>query len=330
MRRLRNLLILPAKIQSLQKQLRYQKEFVHKTLHPILVKYYKSNDGTLANFDFEKITNYYGVGSPVLAGEGISIMHNEVFDSKTREILTLMGAITGLYDDFFDRSNHSIEDIKKLSSVENNFNGHSTHEKLFRELSFKIFNLVSDKQRLLLYSDKVFVAQKESIKQKDDNTPISELKNISFKKGGESLLFYRCSFAKHISEEEQEILFQIGGFVQLCNDIFDINKDIKEGIRTFATECNNIADLKKEIKTTKEKVYSICLGLEEKLNVKGFLNQVNVIYAQSLTALDFYYNTQQNNGKKFTPKEYPREKLVCDMGKPANLFRAGMHWINNC
>lgn len=329
MQRLQNLLLLPNQIKRLKSQITLQKQFVHDVLHPILEQYYKSNDGTLAAFDFEKITNYYGVGSPVLAGEGIAEMHQQVLDFNTRKTLTFMGAVTGLYDDFFDRSNNSLESIEALANMEIELSGLNTHEQLFRKLSREIFESTSNKNRLLTYSEKVFLAQKESLKQKQNNTSKIDLKNISFNKGGVSLLFYRCSFDQEITAKEQEILYNIGGLVQLCNDIFDVNKDIKEGIRTFATESENIEELKQEIKSIKTKVYQKCLENGTDLNVTGLLKQTNIIFAQSLVALDFYLQTQRNNGKRFTPRKYQREKLVCDMGKKSNLLKAAVYWIKN-
>ena len=68
-------------------------------------------------YDFEKITNYYGIGSPVLAGEGIADLLNVKVGTQERKSLTLMAAITGLFDDFFDRSYESSGRIKGLMSL---------------------------------------------------------------------------------------------------------------------------------------------------------------------------------------------------------------------
>ncbi len=55
----RNIFIFPKRLLSVQNQIREQKAFVHEYLHPFLSKYHKQNDGSLTEYDFEKITNYY-------------------------------------------------------------------------------------------------------------------------------------------------------------------------------------------------------------------------------------------------------------------------------
>ena len=60
-----------------------------------------------------------------------------------------------------------------------------------------------------------------------------------------------------------------------------------------------------------------------------FLQQIKIIVSQSFVALKFYEKTQKNNGENFTPEKYPRELLICDMGKKKHLLQAGYYWIFN-
>ena len=78
-----------------------------------------------------------------------------------------------------------------------------------------------DKKRLNEFANRVFEAQVLSLKQKNKYSKWSDLLYITYKKGGESLLFYRCSFSEKISEQEIECLSRVGGLIQVCNDIFD-------------------------------------------------------------------------------------------------------------
>ena len=100
----KNIFIFPKLLLSVKSQIREQKAFVHTYLHPFLSKYHIHNDGSLTEYDFEKITNYYGIGSPVLAGEGLAYLLDIKVGDTERKTLTLMAAMTGLFDDFFDRS----------------------------------------------------------------------------------------------------------------------------------------------------------------------------------------------------------------------------------
>tara|TARA_Y100000739_G_C20590854_1_gene457806 strand:+ start:251 stop:1240 length:990 start_codon:yes stop_codon:yes gene_type:complete len=325
----KNIFIFPKQLLSVQNQIREQKAFVHEYLHPFLSKYHIQNDGSLTEYDFEKITNYYGIGSPVLAGEGIAHLLNVRVGKKERKTLTLMAAITGLFDDFFDRSYDSPIRIKGLMSLSNEIPPKNAHEKLFCDLVREILLISPDKKRLNEFANRVFDAQVLSLKQKELSTDWEELFNITYKKGGESLLFYRCSFATEISEQEIECLLKIGGLIQVCNDVFDINKDIKEGIRTVATETKDIKILKQKVQKLYKETFEYCKIAIPNKNMNAFLQQIKIIVSQSFVALDFYEKTQKKNGENFTPQKYPREYLICDMGKRKHLFQAGYYWIFN-
>ena len=325
----KNLLIFPKRISSVKKQIKAQKAFIHEYLHPFLSKYHTHNDGSLTEYDFEKITNYYGIGSPVLAGEGIAQLLSTKVGIKERKILTLMAAITGLFDDFFDPTSQSHNRIKGLMDLSPNTPPKNAHEKLFVDLVSEIISLSEDKKRLYRHAERVFDAQVLSLKQKSSESSWQDLFNITYQKGGESLLFYRCSFLPAITEQETQCLLKVGGLIQVCNDIFDVNKDIKEGIRTFITESTDIAQLKVKVKKLYFETFEYCRIAIPNSNMDAFLQQMKIIISQSFVALDFYLETQNNNGKTFTPQQYPRESLICDMGKKKNLLKASYYWIFN-
>ncbi len=323
----KNIFIFPQRLNTVKNQVKEQKAFIHDYLHPFLSKYHTQNDGSLTEYDFEKITNYYGIGSPVLAGEGLARLLDCQVGKKERKTLTLMAAITGLFDDFFDRSFQSKERIKGLMNLSEDTPPQNAHERLFYDLVSEILKLSDDPKRLYQYANRVFEAQVSSLKQKANETSWDELFDITYKKGGESLLFYRCSFPAPISEQESECLLKIGGLIQVCNDIFDVNKDIKEGIRTIATETRDMAVLKAKVQKLYSEVFEYCRIAIPSKQMEAFLEQIKIIISQSLVALDFYLQTQNNNGKTFTPQKYPRESLICDMGKSKHLLKASYYWI---
>lgn len=323
----KNIFIFPKRLLSVKNQILKQKAFVHQYLHPILSKYHTHNDGSLTEYDFEKITNYYGIGSPVLAGESIAHLLDIKVGAQERKILTLMAAITGLFDDFFDRSYQSSDRIKGLMNLSPEYLPHNAHEKLFCDLVREILLISPDKKRLNEFANRVFEAQVLSLQQKNKNSKWEELLHITYRKGGESLLFYRCSFPSKISDQELECLRRVGGLIQVCNDIFDVNKDIKEGIRTVATETKDIKILRQKVQRLYKETFEYCRIAIPSRSMNVFLQQIKIIVSQSFVALKFYENTQKNNGKNFTPQKYPRELLICDMAKRKHLFQAGYYWI---
>ena len=92
---------------------------------------------------------------------------------------------------------------------------------------------------------------------------------------------------------------------------------------------NDIAQLKVKVKKLYFETFEYCRIAIPDSNMEAFLQQMKIIISQSFVALDFYLETQNNNGKTFTPQQYPRESLICDMGKKKNLLKASYYWIFN-
>lgn len=322
-----NALNFPKKVIEVKHQIKHQKIFIHNYLHPILSNYYPINDGSLGEYDFEKITNYYGVGSPVLAGEAIAKFLGKEISHNERWVLTAMAAITGLFDDFFDAKNTPITHIKALIFSQQNEVATNAHEALFVELVQSIKKTINNEQRLLNRAQNVLQAQINSLKQKDTSTSWEGLLALTYRKGAESLIFYRCAFDDEIAEKELKCLEKIGGLVQICNDVFDVNKDLKEGIRTIVTETQDIADLRKKITHLHQEVFKYCRNEFPGEKMNDFLQQIKFIISQSYVALDFYQASQNKHGETFTPTKYKREALICDMGKPKNILKASKYWI---
>ena len=117
-------------------------------------------------------------------------------------------------DDVHDDRNHrkeyrsyqSSDRIKGLMSLSPDFPPQNAHEKLFCDLVREILLISPDKKRLNEFANRVFEAQVLSLQQKNKDSKWEELLSITFKKGGESLLFYRCSFPEKILDQEIECL----------------------------------------------------------------------------------------------------------------------------
>ena len=91
-----------------------------------------------------------------------------------------------------------------------------------------------------------------------------------------------------------ECLLKIGGLIQVCNDIFDVNKDIKEGIRTVTTEIKDIKILKHKVQQLYKETFEYCQIAIPTRNMNAFLQQIKIIVSQSFVALDFYEKTIKN------------------------------------
>ena len=100
-------------------------------------------------------------------------------------------------------------------------------------------------------------AQQESLQQHHDDLSIKKLKNITWAKGGYALLLYRSALNRPITPEEWDAVYQLGGLMQLHNDIFDLYRDLHEGIMTLPSQTTSIKDLSQLFIEEIEKTFAL-------------------------------------------------------------------------
>lgn len=287
-----------------------------------------NNDGSLDEEDFKKIRTYYGFGVPAIVGEGFCTLRGKPMLERERFTSTYQGALTGLYDDFFDKTHIDPEGIRKMMDDPSGFPASSSLEQLFTTLLTKVHEGLYDKDLFNRTFDQVFLAQAESSKQVGSELSIEEIKDISFRKGGYSLLFYRSIFSHELIEGEEEALYNAGSLMQLGNDIFDVYDDERQHIKTLLTACRTMNEVRDIFRDQMEK--SIRLIRKSAYNDKdksGYLHKFVLAISRCFVCMDQLERLQQKTGGEFIPSEYSRNELICDMEKPANVLRSIKYYV---
>src|SRR5687767_9983842 len=93
----------PSTVAVLTRNVKRQHAFIRNNILSELHEAEKTNDGSLDAADFKKITHYYGLAVPAILGESLAVLRGKPLSEKERYALTYLGAITGLFDDFFDK-----------------------------------------------------------------------------------------------------------------------------------------------------------------------------------------------------------------------------------
>ena len=310
------------------KNLFLQRSFIKENIQPLLANAHLHNDGTLDSEDFKKITHYYGLAVPAILGEAFCALHNKKMSPGERMSATSQGAMTGLFDDFFDKqylSDASIEQIIK---------DHDLHYKKSNEKLFSVFYKnalihVPDKNVMLQALTTVYKAQLESKKQGRQTLSADELYDITFYKGGTSLLFYRTAFSPLPSQTEEKLLYNLGGLMQLANDIFDVYKDRQNGIRTLITEATHISHIRNIFRQQLELNYMLAyrtgFAIED---VKRFLSILSLgIFSRAFVCLDQLENNELITDNEFSVLKYSREQLICDMDTKKNMLSSAAYFM---
>ncbi len=307
---------------SFNKNLKYQKKYIEKTLLLDIEEIKKIKDSSLDNKDFKKITDYYGLAVTAILGESYCSLRAEKMSEKERYATTYLGGLTGLFDDFFDKKEISENHILRLIDKVFEITAINANEILFLKFYRKALENAKDANLLKSYFFKVFDAQVLSKKQFLNETTAEEIKKITFLKGGISLLFYWSVFSDCSNEEEENLIFKMGSLGQLENDIFDVYKDYQEGIKTLLTIETKISNIKKMYASLFEEIILLIQQINYPVkNKRKFLRFISFVICRGFVCLDMLEKNEKFTDHVFKLSAYNRKDLICDMENPLNFIK---------
>jgi len=318
----RNLFIFPVVKKRLSSNLKTQKKTILTSLEIEISASRQTNDDSLNEHDFKKMTDYYGLAVPVMIGESFCILRGKKMSESERLALTYLGGLTGLFDDFFDTKDMSDSYIKNLLLHPQKIPGTNSAEKLILKLYLKALDNSSDTEKLKRLSLDVYKAQVLSKKQRNSEYCRKDINNITLKKGGNSVLFYRCTFKEEITDIESKLLYKLGGIWQIENDLLDVYKDYKDGINTLVTTESKIDNIRKlYIQLFNELIDLLQQTSYSLLNKKRFLENILLFISIGHVALDVLEKNEKKTNGIFLPGKYKRKDLICDIEKPINILK---------
>ena len=318
----RNLFIFLQVKTRLSTELKTQRKYILDSLKLDIDESKLTNDDSLDDVDFKKMSDYYGLAVPVMIGESFCKLRGRKLSFKERLALTYLGGLTGLFDDFFDRKDLSENHIKSLLTKPQEMEGENSGEKLILKLYLTSLANTSDPEKLKSYSLEIFKAQVLSKKQLGTDLSEDEIKDITLQKGGHSVLFYLCSFKEEISKTEKELFYKLGGIWQIENDILDVYKDYTAGIKTMVTTETLINNLR----TTYIRQVDQLLNLVKQtdypaLNKRKFLESILLFISIGFVGLDVLEKNEKKTNNIFMLEKYERKDLICDLEKPVNILK---------
>ena len=290
-----------------------QKRFLRETLSEVIEESKAQNDKSLDEDDYRKI-HLYGYAVPAMLGEAYCTLRNRKLSVKERECITFLGSITGLFDDMFDKNELPDLYIKSLIINSESAIGNNSNEKLFLNLYNKALEISENRESLIDNFLAVFDAQILSRKQKNNEIDINEVEQITFEKGGSSMLMYRNSLNNKIDDVEKLMIYKLGGIGQLENDIFDIYKDYTEGIKTLATSAEKINQLRQKYLSLIAEVQDILKKTDFKPEAKEkFSRIISLVMSRGLVCLDCLEKNEKKTDGAFKIENYERKDLICNM-----------------
>ncbi len=300
--------------------LAYARQYKHlqDRLFPLLKAFENTQDGSIEAKDLLKIKKIYGFAVVLLFVEPFQRVRGQKLSTNERYTFSLIGAMTGLLDDYFDKFQLPLARIQELSDAASEVKASNQHEALSRLLLQQLAehsNLNPAYQQARL---DVLHWQQESLRQMNDISK-AELDQITRAKAGHSALLYASLLNTPCSKAECDMLYELSALIQLANDIFDVYEDTQSGIHTLANTCASIADLQLIFEAYLHHWLEKLAALPYTKSAKRvFYNRINlVIIARVRVCLDQFAALEQQHGH-FNPSQFSRKQLICDMEKPSN------------
>lgn len=280
--------------------------------------------GKLDEATRKKIVVSHSIYNPMIV-DSFSTIHGRISNADERERLILYFICSSLLDNFFDRNELSREAIEAISFDTENYRAATFDERLFAHCHLTLLNTVYNKSRYLAVARAELDAQFESLQQFDAGISCEELIRIMEKKGGNAVLLCRFYLDLPWNEDEAACWYLIGEIIQLTNDLFDIYKDLNDGVYTAANKCLSADEMRDfvlaKIESLKSKLSQLPISKRKtrRLNLSlAGIYAFPLIAVENLKRLEVKYD-----GLHF--KKMSRKDLIIDMEKPRNIFRWFMY-----
>lgn len=295
-------------------QLYYFRQYVS----PLLKQKLANTDDSFSQ-KYVRRMSYYAYFVPAVAAANYSILLNRKLSSTERITMTRLAAAAPIFDDYFDAEVLQYDRLSKMIAAPEAFVATSTLESILVDLLILIKQSVPNFSFFMKVCQSVFDAQIASKKQKNGQLHATEIRKITYDKGGYSTLLFKSVMAHEPIKGENEAIYHFGGLVQLVDDIFDMYEDAKENIQTLATMETQISSLTKAFTNDLLHLCTIfhSLGLAPKA-VQQFLYLQLFFFTRTFVCLQQFGALQPTN-TPFLVKKFNRKSLICDMEKWKNI-----------
>jgi len=188
---------------------------------------------------------YLSVWYPLVYANTFATLYNKPLKASEKKAAIYAAAIAVMFDALFDDLDFDLKKLAVMIDSPNNYYPETRIEQLMLQLHKNMLKHVLpervDNFKQMVHA--VFKAQTLSLKQKENPTA-EELTDITLQKGGYSALLFRSLLNYPLfSETDKEVVYLMGGFFQLLNDVTNTSSDIRTQTTTLATYCKTPVEI---------------------------------------------------------------------------------------
>jgi len=278
-------------------------------------------NGKFSPTTFEKIKKFQGIQQYII-NDSFANLENRNTNTKERENNKLYFILASLYDDLMDENIVNQAVLNEMFLNPSQAKPGSFSETVLIDTHLKLLSLVHNKEAYQKVLNSIHQAQIDSLEQLKSDISLDRILSITERKGGYSLLMCRHYIEMSNNENIDNCWYQLGGMIQMTNDLYDIYKDTVAGIHTFANTQNEFDNIRNQyvsqIHKYKTSVEKLDYDDSKKLI---FQIKLSLIPALGFVALENLKQLQGKNERLNPFKAYPRKDLIIDMEKIKNIFK---------
>ena len=278
-------------------------------------------NGTFSPTTFKKIKKFQGIQQYII-NDSFAKFENRTTNTKERENNKLYFVLASLYDDLMDENIVSQAILNEMFLNPAQATPGSFSETVLIDTHLKLLSLVHNKEAYQKVLNSIQQAQIDSLEQLKSDISLDRILCITERKGGYSLLMCRHYIEMSNNENIDNCWYQLGGMIQMTNDLYDIYKDTIAGIYTFANTQNEFEKIRDQYVSQINK-YKICVEKLDYNDSKKLIFQIklSLIPALGFVALENLKQLQGKNERLNPFIAYPRKDLIIDMEKIKNIFK---------
>ncbi|MFY8127471.1 MAG: hypothetical protein ACOVMM_03780 [Chitinophagaceae bacterium] len=292
----------------------------------LLRKLEQEHNGKFDERTFKKIIFGYSIQIPAIYDGFLGLYNRKSSQQECTNLLHYF-ICSSVFDNFFDRQELTDKEIYAITFDSQNFSPKSFEQRIGLAAHLYLLSNINpnEKQEYLTVLKRAFDVQAASRNQFNSTISNQEIDWITREKGGCALQLCCYYLDKVNSIEEKKTWYALGEVIQFTNDLYDIYRDIQNGLETIPNRLENIIEFKSMflnlINNLKNEINNITVHSANKLPLKISLMG---IAAFGIIAIEQLEKIADKNGNLPNLKTVPRKQLIVDMEKPSMLIK----WVN--
>jgi hypothetical protein len=324
-----NLIRLGQALWAIHQQAQIQRKFTPVLLQKYLGQFQIQNDGSLTSRDWRRMRDYPFLFN-VYFNSLMADLRQKPLSTTEREKISLYAAAGCLYDDFFDDNYLNINELKQICLFPDTFTCQTDKQRAFVILMQNLYQQCPERELMMAYFAKFYEAQCQSRQQlQDPQLSRASLKQISFAKGGYAQVLSRFLMDNPPLTGELAVVYELGAWYQILDDIVDIAADYAAKIQTLATTVGDLEVLADELHTQAQRAFEMLRNLDYPNPVKEkIIHRFSVIGTAGWVHLTKLKKLQKKTNNQFILSQYSPQEILWVEKDFANIRLAFKFWLS--